>query len=202
VGTKGTAGYPDDMPAEDAELVRSDVTRNRAALLDAAADVLAVAPQASLSEIAARAGLGRATLYRHFPSREALQAALREEALARAGAALAGADLEACATREAVRRAVAVLVPLGVRFRILLAEGVDADEEFVAARTAVLAPLWAALARGVERGELRAGTDPAWAALVLAGLLVTAARGAAVGLVTPEQAPDLVVGAFFDGHGP
>ena len=32
-GPKGAAGYPDDMPAEDAELGRSDVTNQRVLLL-------------------------------------------------------------------------------------------------------------------------------------------------------------------------
>jgi AcrR family transcriptional regulator len=55
---------------------RSDARRNRAKLLVAAADAFATAGvHASLEEIARRAGVGVGTLYRHFPSREALVAA-------------------------------------------------------------------------------------------------------------------------------
>ena len=57
------------MTNGSADHARVDVLRNHAALLDAAAAVLAVDPSASLAEVAARAGLGRATLYRHFPTR-------------------------------------------------------------------------------------------------------------------------------------
>ncbi len=187
--------------AKAEEHARADVVRNRAALLDAAADVLAVAPQASLAEVATRAGLGRATLYRHFESREALSAAIRREALARATAALAGVDLVGCDTREGVRRAVAVLVPLGVRFRILLVEGADADEEFVAARHEALAPLREVLSQGARAGEIRRGADPAWPALVLTGLLMAAVRAVGAGLVDAADAPDRVVDAFFEGFG-
>ena len=86
---------------------RADALRNRAAILDVAAEVLAADPGASLAEVASRAGLGRATLYRHFASRDALLAAIREEVLARAGAALATLDLEAVSFREGLRQAAA-----------------------------------------------------------------------------------------------
>jgi TetR/AcrR family transcriptional regulator, mexCD-oprJ operon repressor len=189
------------MAVQEEEHARADALRNRAALLDAAADVLAVAPQASLADVATRAGLGRATLYRHFENRDALRAAIREEALARASAALSDADLADCDTREGIRRAVAVLVPLGMRFRILLIEGAGTDPDFVAARSEALAPLWAVLARGVETGELSPTVDTAWLHLVLSGTLMTAARAAGAGLIDPADAGDLVADSFIDGFG-
>jgi AcrR family transcriptional regulator len=189
------------MAVPDEEHIRADALRNRAALLDAAADVLAVAPQASLSEVATRAGLGRATLYRHFDSRDALRVAIREEALSRAAAALAGEDLTGCDTHEALRRAAAVLVPLGMRFRILLTEGSDTDPGFLAARNEALSPLWDVLARGVEAGELAATPSTAWLGMVLAGLLMSAVRAAGAGLIDPTEAGALVADSFIDGFG-
>lgn len=60
-----------------ARKVRSDVQRNRERLLDAAKDVLGQGgPDASLEAVARRAGLGIGTLYRHFPTREALYEAV------------------------------------------------------------------------------------------------------------------------------
>lgn len=56
---------------------RSDARRNREHLLEVAGEVLAEqGTQASLREIARRAGVGLGTLYRHFPNREALLDAL------------------------------------------------------------------------------------------------------------------------------
>jgi AcrR family transcriptional regulator len=190
------------MGAQVDEHARADALRNRAALLDAAADVLAAAPRASLAEVATRAGLTRATLYRHFRNRDVLLDAIRHEALARASAALAGADLLACDTREGISRAAAVLVPLGVRFRILLTDGADSDPGFVAARNEALAPLWGVVMRGLERRELAATADPAWLGLVLASFLMTAVRAAADGLIDPAEAGALVAGSFIDGFGP
>ncbi len=54
--------------------MRADARRNRQRLLDAALQVYAErgADDASLDEIARRAGVGIGTLYRHFPTRRAL----------------------------------------------------------------------------------------------------------------------------------
>ncbi|MEM1316029.1 MAG: helix-turn-helix domain-containing protein, partial [Pseudomonadota bacterium] len=45
---------------------------SRDAILEAAFQLYARRPDASLAEVAQRAGVGRATLHRHFGSREAL----------------------------------------------------------------------------------------------------------------------------------
>jgi AcrR family transcriptional regulator len=62
-------------PAEEPPL-RADAARNRAAIVAVARDVFAEQGlEAPLETIAARAGVGIATLYRRFPSREKLVAA-------------------------------------------------------------------------------------------------------------------------------
>ena len=60
---------------------RADAARNRERLLEAAADVFSAGgPDASLEAVAKRAGVGIGTLYRHFPTREALfEAVYRRE---------------------------------------------------------------------------------------------------------------------------
>jgi AcrR family transcriptional regulator len=56
--------------------MRADARRNREKLLSAAATLFASSGvNASLEEIARRAGVGVGTLYRHFPARDALVAA-------------------------------------------------------------------------------------------------------------------------------
>lgn len=60
---------------------RADSLRNRDLLLTAAAKVFSAGgPEASLEAVAKRAGVGIGTLYRHFPTREALfEAVYRHE---------------------------------------------------------------------------------------------------------------------------
>src|SRR4051812_20025180 len=52
--------------------LRADAQRNRARLLDVAVIAFADAPEVTLDAIAKHAGVGIGTLYRHFPTREAL----------------------------------------------------------------------------------------------------------------------------------
>ncbi|MFI9552025.1 TetR/AcrR family transcriptional regulator [Nonomuraea endophytica] len=64
--------------------LRADARRNRDLLVAAAIAVVAEeGPDASLNEIARRAGVGPGTLYRHFPTRDALLAAVFEGRLSR-----------------------------------------------------------------------------------------------------------------------
>jgi AcrR family transcriptional regulator len=51
---------------------RADALKNRAHILEVAHDALAESGLTSLNEIARRARVGAGTLYRHFPTREAL----------------------------------------------------------------------------------------------------------------------------------
>src|SRR5712671_6089644 len=72
------------MAARSAEPVRrprADAVRNRKRVLEAAKAVFSAGgPDASLEAVARRAGVGIGTLYRHFPTREALfEAVYRRE---------------------------------------------------------------------------------------------------------------------------
>ncbi|WP_436736797.1 TetR/AcrR family transcriptional regulator [Streptomyces sp. BBFR102] len=75
-----------------ARSTRADAVRNRQVLLDAAAEVfVASGVDAPIREIAARAGVGTGTVYRHFPTRADLVVAVyrhQVEACAEAGPAL------------------------------------------------------------------------------------------------------------------
>jgi AcrR family transcriptional regulator len=68
-------------PAKPGRRPRTDAVRNRERLIEAATHVFgAGAPQASLEAVAREAGVGIGTLYRHFPTREALfEAVYRRE---------------------------------------------------------------------------------------------------------------------------
>jgi AcrR family transcriptional regulator len=75
---------------------RADARRNEKTLLDAAAEVfVASGVDAPIRDIAAKAGVGTATIYRHFPTRADLIIAVyrhQVEGLAQAGPALLAAE--------------------------------------------------------------------------------------------------------------
>lgn len=61
------------MPvASPSEQLRKDARRNREAILHAARELFAESADVAMCEVARRAGVGQATLYRNFPDRGAL----------------------------------------------------------------------------------------------------------------------------------
>jgi AcrR family transcriptional regulator len=92
----GSAVDDSDRDAgQAARTKRADARRNEKTLLDAAAAIFVVSGvEAPVRDIAAKAGVGRATIYRHFPTRADLIVAVyrhQVEALAQAGPALLAA---------------------------------------------------------------------------------------------------------------
>jgi AcrR family transcriptional regulator len=76
-------------PAAGTRVLRRDAAQNRERVIHAAWEVFAeLGPEAGVEDIARRAGVGMGTLYRRFPTKEALVMALHEglieEMLARA----------------------------------------------------------------------------------------------------------------------
>lgn len=81
---------------------RADAQHNVEKILRAAISCLGRNPGASVSEIALEAGVGRVTLYGHFPSRDVLVEAALTSLLGDGDAILEGIDLDGDA-REALR---------------------------------------------------------------------------------------------------
>ena len=73
------------MEGSDTRVLRADATRNRNQLLEVATRVFVSADdtQPSMRAIAREAGVGIATLYRHFPTRESLVDAVYRDQVAR-----------------------------------------------------------------------------------------------------------------------
>jgi AcrR family transcriptional regulator len=170
--------------------------RVSAAILEAAAQVLADRGEAaSMSDVANAAGVGRATVYRYFPSREALLDRLADHALTVAAERLAAAGLEKVAVEEGVARAVRVLIGVGDYFTVLARERVRPDTTQLDRR--LNAPLRSLLERGQESGIIRADVPVAWLTESLLGLVVS------VLLARPplgqEDAVAAVTSLFLDG---
>jgi TetR/AcrR family transcriptional repressor of mexCD-oprJ operon len=83
---------------------RADAERSISAITDAALEALAGDPDVSMAEIARGAGVVRATIYMHFPTREALLDAVMEHATAQVAEATRQAEPERGEPKEALER--------------------------------------------------------------------------------------------------
>ncbi|MFE6364829.1 TetR/AcrR family transcriptional regulator [Streptomyces sp. NPDC057806] len=158
-----TTGSPAEKSASRGK--RADAQRNREAVLAAAAEVFATSGvDAPIRQISAQAGVGMATIYRHFPTRADLITAVYRhqiEACAEAGPnLLAGADRPLDALREWVDLFVAFLVT-----KHGLADALHSDQDrFTALHDYFLDRLLPVCAElldaAVEAGDIQPGTQP------------------------------------------
>lgn len=170
--------------------------RVAAAILEGAARTLAAHGQAaSMNDVAAAAGVARATVYRYFPTRQVLLEELALRALREADDRIGSARIEEVSTQEAVARVVRALVDIGDGFVVLARErarGAEFD------RT-VAGPLARLFERGQASGDIRDDIPVPW--------LSEALLGVALSILTskPSQGREDTVAAitslFLDGAG-
>ncbi|HEY5159793.1 MAG TPA: TetR family transcriptional regulator [Gaiellaceae bacterium] len=179
---------------------RSRKDRTAVAILEAASRVLARQGQAAtINDVAGEAGIGRATVYRYFETREQLVSALWEAALSEVDERLVAARLEQVPFEEGLARLVRAIAGVGERYAVLLGE--QSREELERGREVLGDRVFALLERGQEGGALR-GDVPLvliaemFGGMVLAGLREALERGLGI-----EEASAAVVSVFLTGAG-
>jgi AcrR family transcriptional regulator len=159
---------------ESGEHRRSDAQRNREAILAAALEALTESPDASLNAIAKRAGVGNATLYRHFATREELVLAAYEHELAelvRTADTLLRKQEPADALRRWVERLARYAVTKhGLADALREATSPRSDLSSTDTYDAIVAALDRLLQANIAAGTLRADLDAHDVILALAGL--------------------------------
>jgi AcrR family transcriptional regulator len=172
--------------------LRADAARNVQRILETATRVLADDQSAGMAEVANGAGLARATLYRHFPTRDDLVAAIRAKAYDDAGAAIAASRLEEGSAGDALLRLIEGLVAVGDRYRFLQNEA-DTGGAFSRKREEELSqPVLALIRRGQKTGELSPDVDQQWFTRTLDALIRSALRVVADGGMTPSEAAAMI----------
>ena len=173
----------------------------RQAILDAAIDTLARNPGASLSEVATRAGVGRASLHRHFPSRGDLIAAASQRCMDEIDTATAAALEDARTARERLARMLEAVIPLGNRYHFLVSETVD-DESVRKRYEDELDWLQHLVDDLKAEAAIAADVPRSWAAANIDAQIWLAWSEVAAGRLAPAHAADLALRTLLEGLGP
>ena len=149
------------VPAKAADGMRADARRNYQRLLAAAGEAFAErgADDASLEDIARRAGVGIGTLYRHFPTRQALLEAVFGEQVD-ALEARAAELLQSDSPRAALADWLAAMVAFSKAKRSLTTAMLD-SELLLSCKKVLHGASDALLERAQQAGAIRAGVQGA-----------------------------------------
>lgn len=169
-------------------------------ILDAAAEVLARRPDATLQAIAHGAGTSRTTIFNKYPTRDALLEALAVDALDRIGAVMAGVPHHFSSQEfaDALLEVTVGLMPLGPRTAFLRrAPGGDSGLEQHWAHA--VEPLAVYMAQAQAHGVLRRDHSVRWLVASYVGVLFAAWDEVAQGELGFVQAARLVVDTWLRG---
>ncbi|MEW1888325.1 TetR/AcrR family transcriptional regulator [Streptomyces sp. NPDC048567] len=176
------------------------MTLDREQVLRSAAALLTRKSTATMDEVAKAAGIGRATLHRHFAGRDALVRALEELGIQEFEAALDAAAMDEGTSEEALRRFVVAVEPGAGLLSFLVTENQlweDGDQN--AGWDRLDARVAAFFRRGQERGEFRIDLTPAWLTEALYGLIGSGAWAVQAGRVAARDFPYMIAELLLGG---
>lgn len=169
---------------------RADAERSIAAILDAAMEVLPVHPQASMAAIGRAAGVARATIYMHFPTRESLIEAVTKQAVDEVTRVVAAQEPERGPANEALVRVVAAAWAALGRFHVLVALNSELPPPELNRRLSVLtAQISPLIERGQRSGVFRADVPASWHRAVIVALVHAASAEMQAGRLSQEDVP-------------
>lgn len=160
----------------------------------------------SMTQVAQAAGVARATLYRYYPAREDLLAAMVDAALSRTRDQLVAAALDSVDTAEALARVGRVLIPARSQFAVLercalQLLGGQAPIEQGAVEERLGRPVTSIVERALEAGELRPDLSAAQHVGLFAGVLKTVMGMVERGELAAEPGASLAAAVFLHGAG-
>jgi TetR/AcrR family transcriptional regulator, mexCD-oprJ operon repressor len=185
------------------EYLRADAARNVHRIVEVAARLLGENPNLAMADVGIAAGVSRATVYRHFPTREALVAAIHSQAIEQSEAALRACRLDEDSATVALRRLCTAWLDVAERYafaQLTNQPGMGFDEQTRERSRQILGvPLRALFERGKAAGEFSPTLSTEWCVRSFGALLLAGARAVADGTLTHEDAPDVVFRSLHEG---
>ena len=184
---------------------RADARRNAARILDATAELLATDPAVSLEQVAAHAGVSRATVYHHFSGRDVLLDALTERSIAEVTAAVRSARPGEGPPAEAMERVLRAAWQVVGRYRglVLVNPRRLARSELRRRLGPALAPIRSLIRRGRRSGEFDPELPVEWTIGVITDLIHAASAQVSTGAMRPREAERVLLrtaSAALTGH--
>ena len=190
-------------PSAPARRRRADADRSVAAILDAALEALVSDPDSSMSAIARRAGVVRATIYVHFPTREALLDAVMEYAVGQVAEATRTAEPHVGEPAEAFERVLRATWRQLAQFHGLLALNTArlSAEELHRRHLPVLDQLQPLIERGRKAGVFRSDLPVSWLLAVTRSIVHTASHEIRAGRIADSDAEATVISTVLGAIG-
>ena len=181
---------------------RADARRNIQRILDAALEELTLNPDASMEAVAQRAGVVRATIYVHFPTREALITAVTERAIESTREVIGNVDSEKDNPVEALTHIIRVAWDMLGRYHALVAINSQVDPaQLRALHDPVLRLLDPVLERGRVTGHFNPELPTNWMRTVVLELMHAASREVSNARIAHDRAEDLLVTSILGALG-
>ena len=177
---KGTASAPKR---------RADAERSITAITNAAVEALASDPDASMAAIARRAGVVRATIYMHFPTRESLLDAVMAEATGRVAEAIRNAEPGRGEPKEAFERVILATWRQLSEFHSILQINMRrlSAQELRRRHLPVTTQFIPLLERGQQEGVFRADVSATWLIAVVRAIVHAASTELQVGRLSEAE---------------
>ena len=174
---------------------RADAERNTTAIVNAALQALAEDPDVSMAEIARRAGVVRATVYMHFPTRESLLDAVMEDAVRQVAEATREAQPTHGEPEEAVERVLRATWHKLSDFQTLLAINTSrlSAKELHRRHQPVMTLFVPLIERGQKKGVFRSDLPVAWHLAMIRAITHAASAELRSGRIDESQVEDALI---------
>lgn len=177
--------------------------RSRDVLMRAGLELLNVNKDASLSDIASRAGVGRTTLYRQYETREKLISAIAVYCLETIDEVTAPIEKEAKTVTQAIHRLFQLAMPLTQEFQFLmnLDQLVEDDPDIKAIHEKQHREMVELVEYGKKNGEISQKLPTSWVINLIEGLFYIGWLEQEKGNRTAAEVAEFAFESFKNGVG-